>query len=220
MKDDRKNLFSQILRRNKKDEMLVVGEGVDRTTKEVNAMFPGQLDPNSPEAAELRKNGFTLIYPAPLKENKTGKMDVVARNEYNAKLNSPMVIDNTDLKTTDLASKIISQYLSAGSPMLTGQDFTGNTITPYPDWSEFEANAMSQLQTTLDNLGYETSIAENNLSVKSDIPFPTVQKSNLSKIFDRAKSKIKDAFNKIKGALTKEKDSKTNEDKNNDAPEL
>lgn len=227
MKKERIEDASKILR-NKNNPFFIIGVHTDPQLKETTSLTCGELDPNSHEAKDLMREGFKLIYPAELSteavEQSSRLYPDVFPYGYQHHINNPLIVDNNAQPTLDFAREIISHYLSAETlgPYYVGSmygfDKANNSISQYIDPTHFKPDTLKKLTTMLQEFGFTTSLDElGNLNVHSDIPYPTVPKSKFQGIFDKAKGKLKNTFDKLKESIFKGKDTK---EKDTQGPEL
>ncbi|MBR6504409.1 MAG: hypothetical protein IKT41_01590 [Clostridia bacterium] len=170
---------------------------------------------DSPKAQYLRDNGCILIYPQKLTDEQLEKLSESDRYVAEQFSNEALIIDGNDRGnlSSNLATAIQSHYFKNTNLIdidkKVAVDGHGSISV-----SNEKNRDMNGLKDIYDELGYETKSNERDgLEVKSSMPYPAVQKSKFSKIYDKCKDKLQGLVGKLK-AIGKEKDeiNKSNED--------
>lgn len=173
------------------------------------------ISKDSPEAKYLKDNGYILIYPQKLNEEQLKNLSEADRYVAEHFSNEALIIDGNDKGnlSSNLATAIQSHYFKNTNLIdmdkKVAVDGHGSISV-----SNEKNRDMDGLKSIYDKLGYETETNEyNGLDVKSSNPYPAVQKSKFSKIYDAYKDKLKGLVGKLK-SLGKQKDeiNKSNED--------
>lgn len=198
------------------------GYNRDPQIQETTGVTHGNIDPNSEEAKRLEAAGFKLIYPAELNPETLESYSHLSEDNfapylYESNMTRPLIVDSNERPTLTFAQNIISHYLSQDlGGHIYGYDLKNNTIDRSIAPKHFKDGSIEKLTEMLNGFGFSTSLDElGNLNVHSDIPYPTVPKSKFQGMFEKAKGKLKDTFNKIKSFLK----TKENE-KDTEGPEL
>lgn len=220
MKKERLEQISQIF---SDENHTVFGYNKDPQIQETTSVTHGNIDPNSEEAKRLEAAGFKLIYPAELNSKTLESYSHLSEDNFNpylyeCNMTYPLIVDSNQAPTLTFARTIISHYLSQDNlpGHIYGYDTANNVISANIDTNHFKEGSMENLTEMLNNFGFSTSLDElGNLNVHSDIPYPTVPKSKFQGMFEKAKGKLRDTFNKIKSVLK----TKENE-KDTEGPEL
>lgn len=223
MKNEKLEEISKIIR-NKNNPFVTLGVHTDPQLQEITTLTCGELDPNSQEAKDLSKD-CKLFYPAGIHPEKLQQISEIFPERldgYSYHTKNPLIVAKDAKPTLDLAREIISHYLSSDKFLLDagcmyGFDSATNSISQYIDPTHFEEGTLESLTQALQEFGFTTSLDEGTLNVHSDIPYPTVPKSKFQGIFDKAKGKIKNTFDKLKASIFKGKDS---QEKDTQGPEI
>lgn len=193
---------------------------MDRYSKQENGIYLNGLNKDSKEAQQLQQLGFQLIYPTALSEQAVDRMDDIAKRQYETNMSKALVVDTKEqYHTLELANIIASHYYLNGYGIVGGYDIKNNTMTEYPK-GEFEKDSEKGLNDILTKLGFETQIDEQlHVTVKSDIPYPSVKQSKFKQIYDKSKGKIKEVFSKLKSFINN-KEQKQEKENSDDVHEL
>lgn len=192
----------------------LVGVNTDPHSGEYSTLSYSGLDRDSDTVKKLEEAGFKVVYPAELKEQEVDKMDDDKRAEYDIKLRTALIVDGKEeTRSLDLANAISSHYFSTGHGLMGGVSAENNSITEFPQ-GQFVDGSSDKLNKLFTDLGYESQVTENgDITVKSDIPYPTVQKSKFRQLYDMGKEKISSSFAKLKSFFkAKEKDNGDRDD--------
>lgn len=211
MRDDRLQTAYSLLRQHKDTQNSLIGYNTDPSSKKQCALTI-ELAKDSDLLQELESMGFKAIYPAELADNEIARMDEAQRNTYNIRQQNALIVDTKeDCLSLNLANSIANHvYSNAHSGHLDGLDTVNNAVTYYPDHTKFKEGTHENLQATLSELGYQTDLTDDRVTVHSNIPYPSVNKSKFAKIFEMAKNKIHNVAEKL--GLNKSKEANVKQD--------
>ena len=201
---------------NENNQMGLMGECKDPSSKEYNGLVCPGLDRESETVKKLESLGFKVIYPAPLREEIVDRMDEAKRYSYMARMNNALVIDGKEnCLSLNLEDLIAKHYFAAGITPLAGMDFQNNSVTRYGNNYDFPPETNANYKALLDDIGFQTEMDDKgNVTTSSNIPYPVVRRSKFERIYDKAKEKIQGAIAKLK-ALVNPKN-KVQENDNNE----
>lgn len=147
------------------------------------------LDKNSDEVKELKKQGYTVLFPAELSADTIASMTPEEKEEYENNMNRALILDSKDkCHSLEAIRAIASHYYSSGSGIITGIDYTTNSLAIFP-YGKIPESAHQTLYSVLIELGYTASLDGQQLSVESNEQCPCVKKSKFSQIYDSFKDK-------------------------------
>lgn len=158
-----------------------------------------QIQRGSPEAERLEKAGYVLVYPKIADYPKDG----IEVNEY-LNQNDAMILDKVSKNpNVDVIHSIAMHYNKEDRPDLALQEKDGSLT--------FAAD--EGLKKIYDEIGIEYEEKENgDITVRSDVKMKEIPKSKMAQIYDKAKGKIKGAFNNLKNFFKGKDQNKTLEE--------
>lgn len=224
MKKERAEQITQVFKNRDNYWGRIFGYHIDPQLKETTSLTYGEINPDSSEARDLISQGFKLIYPAELSPEvaeQGSRINSDFSHMYKHRMIQPLIVDSNEQPTLDFAREIVSHYLSTESispyvGYMYGIDKKNNSISQYIDKKHFKEGSIENLTEMLNDFGFSASLDElGNLNIHSDIPYPTVPKSKFQTMFDKAKGRIRNTFDKLK-SFTKPKEN----EKDTQGPEL
>jgi len=212
MKSDRLSAVYDILNNHEDTKSELIGYNIDPSSKRQCALNV-KLSKESPLLQELESQGFMAIYPAELADEEIAIMSDEQRFMYELNSQHALIVDSKEPHLSlNLAGQIASHvYSNSGAGVLDGLDTKDNTLTFFPGCSScFKEGTHENLQATFTELGYQADLSDGRVTVHSDIPYPSVNKSTFARIFEMAKDKIHSVAEKL--GLNKNKEAKVKQD--------
>ncbi len=212
MKEDRLSIVYDMLNNHEDTKSELVSYNIDPSSKRQCALNV-KLSKDSPLLHELESQGFKAIYPAELADEEIARMNEDQRFMYELNSQHALLVDSKEPHLSlNLAGQIASHvYSNSGAGVLDGLNTKDNTLTFFPGCSSrFKEGTHENLQATLTALGYKADLDKDSVTVQSNIPYPSVNKSKFAKIFEMAKDKIHSVAEKL--GLHKNKEPKVKQD--------
>ena len=157
-----------------------------------------RIPQNSPEVKKIEGLGYKVIYPARLKDDKVAQMDISKRKEYEARMNTALIVNPAGKHTVDLESLISRHYFQNGIEM--GGMGLNYVVTRAS--GDFDGDYNQEYKQMLDSLGFQTTIDQNGLvTTYFDEPIHSVNETKFEQIYNESRSKIKKKKKKIKEAI-------------------
>lgn len=157
-----------------------------------------RIPQNSPEVKKIEGLGYKVIYPARLKDDKVAQMDISKRKEYEARMNTALIVNPAGKRTVDLESLISRHYFQNGIEM--GGMGLNYVVTRAS--GDFDGDYNQEYKQMLDSLGFQTTIDQNGLvTTYFDEPIHSVNETKFEQIYNESRSKVQETLKKIKEAI-------------------
>ena len=157
-----------------------------------------RIPQNSPEVKKIEGLGYKVIYPARLKDDKVAQMDISKRKEYEARMNTALIVNPAGKHTVDLESLISRHYFQNGIEM--GGMGLNYVVTRAS--GDFDGDYNQEYKQMLDSLGFQTTIDQNGLvTTYFDEPIHSVNETKFEQIYNESRSKVQETLKKIKEAI-------------------